>query len=293
MKSSLSASRFVLFLLLIICVVSKNSSATAQSVLCSMVSKSVKSVKLNREVKISIISPTVKVPKHPLSVLIVFDGQDFSALGMLKTTDNFLSNTANSGVLVVGVHANQDRLVEYGTSSQPDYANRGNRATQTTEFIIQELIPYLEFHYKVSQNRKDWSIAGFSLGGLMAMDIAWNHPDYFSNVGVFSGSFWWRQRDLKDDYDEMDRIMHKIIRTTEGRPKVKFWMQTGTNDEKDDRDNDGIIDSIDDTLDLIAELERKGYQWGKDIKYVEVKEGEHNASTWGKVFPDFLNWALK
>jgi enterochelin esterase-like enzyme len=248
---------------------------------------------LNREVKISIISPKEKVPKNPMSVLFVFDGQDFPALGMLKTVDKFLSSTTESVVLVVGVHANQDRLIEYGTSSQPDYANRGRKATQTTEFIIQELIPYIEFHYKVSQDRKDWFIAGFSLGGLMAMDIAWNHSDYFSKAGVFSGSFWWRQRDLKDDYDEMDRIMHKIIRTTPGHPEVKFWFETGTNDEKDDRDNDGIIDSIDDTLDLIAELERKGYQWGKDIHYVEVKEGEHNPSTWGKVFPDFLNWALK
>ncbi len=87
--------------------------------------------------------------------------------------------------------------------------------------------------------------------------------------------------------------MHNLIRHTPGQPPLKFWFQTGTRDEEADRDNDGIIDSIDDTLDLIAELEHKGYFWGRDVVYEEVRDGEHHPDTWAKIFPNFLQWAMK
>jgi enterochelin esterase-like enzyme len=74
--------------------------------------------------------------------------------------------------------------------------------------------------------------------------------------------------------------------------KPQFWLQTGTEDEKDDRNHNGIIDSIEDTLDLIAELERKGFRWGRDIRYVEVKGGHHDQATWSAIMPDFLTWAF-
>ena len=75
-------------------------------------------------------------------------------------------------------------------------------------------------------------------------------------------------------------------------PDLKFWFQAGTNDEKSDRNGNGVIDSIDDTLDLIVELTKKGYRPFHDIDYVETQEGEHNHNTWKKVMPEFLKWAF-
>ena len=51
----------------------------------------------------------------------------------------------------------------------------------------------------------------------------------------------------------------------------------------------GIIDAIDDTQDVIKALRNLGYE-DETIKYVEVKGGEHNPATWGKVLPKFLKW---
>ena len=47
--------------------------------------------------------------------------------------------------------------------------------------------------------------------------------------------------------------MHKIIRMANA-PWLKFFFECGALDETKDRNNNGIIDSIDDTLDLIDEL---------------------------------------
>ena len=40
------------------------------------------------------------------------------------------------------------------------------------------------------------------------------------------------------------------------RGRLKFWLEAGTKDEAADRNNNGIIDAIDDTLDLITALKR-------------------------------------
>jgi enterochelin esterase-like enzyme len=255
------------------------------------VQDSLSSEHLNRSLKLTFIKP--RLPKNQtLSVLLVFDGQDFPAIRAEQALAQFLTNQPDRPVLLVGIHANEDRIEEYGTASQPDYAHRGSKASHTTAFVVYELIPYIKKHYVVSLDTRQWAVAGFSLGGLMALDLGWHHPEFFAKVGVFSGSFWWRKRALDDGYHTSDRIAHQIVRETEEKPDLSFWFQTGTRDETDDRDGDGVIDSIADTLDLIAELERKGYGWGKDITYLEVTEGEHNPQTWSKTFPVFLLWCF-
>ena len=51
---------------------------------------------------------------------------------------------------------------------------------------------------------KEKSFCGFSLGGLSALDIVWNHPTEFTKVGVFSGSLWWRTVSQSDpSFDEV------------------------------------------------------------------------------------------
>jgi enterochelin esterase family protein len=134
--------------------------------------------------------------------------------------------------------------------------------------------------------------AGFSLGGLSAFDIAWNNADVFDKVGVFSGSFWWRSKDLTKGYTDADRIMHSVIKSTTEKPDLEFWLQTGTKDETTDRNKNGIIDAIDDTIDLIKALEDKGYTRPADIQYVEVVGGSHDTATWAKATPKFLSWAF-
>ncbi|WP_234649406.1 esterase family protein [Dyadobacter sp. CY356] len=245
---------------------------------------------LHRDVFISIRLPVHYHEATQYPLLLINDGQDFRALGMNEILTDLQINAIIDPVIVVGIHAGADRLQEYGTVCKPDYAHRGSKAGATTDFVLKELLPYLNEHYLVKTDNVCY--AGFSLGGLMALDMVWNHPDIFSRTGVFSGALWWRQKALDAGYKDADRIMHEQIRNSSIKTDLKFWFQTGTNDETDDRDHDGIIDSIQDTLECIAELERKGFVWGKDIAYSETPAGEHNPETWSRAMPEFLIWAF-
>ena len=248
------------------------------------------SIHLGRSICIDIFLPPKygrNEKKYP--VLLFNDGQDMEAVQMKKHLSNGLKAKVIDPIIVVAIHAG-DRMEEYGTIGRPDYQKRGAKADAYGRFITEELIPCLQQRYHCGVTPETWAIAGFSLGGLSAFDLAWNYPQYFSRVGVFSGSFWWRSKAFKENDPDADRIVHKVVREGPHRGGLRFWLQTGTHDETADRNQNGVIDAIDDTLDLIKELEQLGYQQGRDIQYVEIEGGEHNPETWGRVMPKFLAW---
>lgn len=243
---------------------------------------------LNRDVTCTLLVPQDVTPQ---SLLLLNDGQEAENLHLKTTLEYQYERYGIDPLLVVAIHAGEERIQEYGVAGKPDFKQRGSKADLYSQFIIQELLPAV-LHETGFQNFKTTAYAGFSLGGLSALDIAWHHANVFNKVGVFSGSFWWRSKDLAEGYTDSDRIAHQMINAGEEKLDLKFWLQTGTNDEAADRNKNGIIDSIDDTIDLIKALEAKGYTRPNDIQYSEMVGGEHNPATWAKAMPKFLCWAF-
>lgn len=246
---------------------------------------------LEREVICDILMPDGTDATQPLNLLLLNDGQEADSLQIKQTLQSLYNSNSIKPLIIIAIHAGQERLQEYGVAGKPDFKKRGSKAGIYTEFIKEELMPAITGSFPAS-NFETTAFAGFSLGGLSALDIAWNNPELFNKAGVFSGSFWWRSRELGKGYTDADRIAHAMIRQTKINPALKFWLQTGTSDETADRNKNGIIDSIDDTIDLIKELEAKGYKRPEDIRYVEVVGGSHNTATWAKAMPKFLAWAF-
>jgi enterochelin esterase-like enzyme len=248
---------------------------------------------LQRNVEVEIMTPPEMDKNKQYPLLILNDGQDSGSVKVKQAVERLVSEKSIPEVIVVGVMAS-DRMQEYGVGFRPDYFGRGKLAKAYADYIVTELVPYLMYKYPVSSLVADHAMAGYSLGGLSALDIVWRHPEIFGKAGVFSGSFWWRKRDAKSIFysDYRDRLMHLQVRRGKFRPGLKFWFQTGTLDEAGDRNKNGVIDSIDDTMDLITELTRKGYRPFHDIQYLEIKDGRHNQETWAQAMPHFLKWAF-
>lgn len=244
------------------------------------------SVFLQRTVDLEVFYPP-QLSSEKINLLLLNDGQEASGLQIGQTLSSLYSTGEIEPLFVVAIKADINRIQEYGIAGFPDFKGRGALAGNYTAFIIHELIPFIE---KLAERPVEGThaIAGCSLGGLSAFDIAWNHDDKFDIAGVFSGSFWWRSKDLEDGYTDDDRIMHKVIRNTAHNPKVKFWLMTGTDDEQADRNGNGIIDAVDDTIDIIKELIKKGYKRPDDIIYYEMVGGRHHVHSWAKAMPAFL-----
>ncbi|HEY4968189.1 MAG TPA: alpha/beta hydrolase-fold protein [Puia sp.] len=247
---------------------------------------------LQRNVKLHILHTPPPSDRSQYNLLILNDGQDLEKLHVKETLDSLYKSGQIAPLVIIGVEAG-DRMQEYGVTDKPDYLGRGNRATFYDAFINNELYPYAK---KQSGVRKFQSvvIAGCSMGGLSAFDIAWNHPDKISKVGVFSGSFWWRDKAAEDSTysDEKNRIMYAKLKTSRKKPGLEYWFYAGAAEEKGDRDKDSIIDVIDDTKDIISLLEKRNLVLPSGLVYKESPTGIHDYISWSAVFPEFLVWAF-
>lgn len=253
-----------------------------------------KSFVLDRDVRIDVyLPPEYEVHmRHVYPIVLFNDGQDLPRMGFREILEEQFFSKKIPPLIAVGIYCSEQRQREYGTARQPDYKGRGDKAGAYSVFITNELFPYLFRHYRISDLAEDHAIAGFSLGGLSAFDIGWSNPRLFGSIGVFSGALWWRWSGVNPEDPDADRIIHDIVRQTPQVDKDQyFWFQCGTLDEEDDRNNNGVIDSIDDTLDLIKALKDKGFP-EESIRYFEVENGRHDPETWAGAMPDFLGWGI-
>jgi predicted alpha/beta superfamily hydrolase len=247
---------------------------------------------LQRNVKLRIIHTPPPSDRSLYNLLILNDGQDLDKLHVQESLDSLYKAGKIAPLVIIGVEAG-DRMQEYGVSDKPDYLGRGKRAAFYDAFVNNELYPYAK---KESGVRKFHSvvIAGCSMGGLSAFDIAWNHPDKINKVGVFSGSFWWRDKASEDSSysDEKNRIMYAKLKASRKKPGLEYWFYAGAAEEKGDRDKDSIIDVIDDTKDIISLLEKRNLVLPEGLVYKESPAGIHDYISWSVVFPEFLVWAF-
>ncbi|MCA9874354.1 MAG: esterase family protein [Anaerolineales bacterium] len=225
-------------------------------------------------------------------VLYLHDGQDVGQLRLRETLARLTANGRLRPLIVVAIPTTADRLQEYGTAVAANAQGLGRQAAQYECFVVEEVMAWVNQQFRTKTEAKETAVLGASLGGLAAFDLAWNYPELFGTVGVFSGAFWWRAGDEETAVPPNRRIAHSLVRQSAYRPGFRAWFQAGTLDERDDRDNNGVIDAIQDTLELLDELRALGYENGRDLVYREVPGGRHDYDTWSRVLPHFLIWAF-
>lgn len=247
---------------------------------------------LQRPVKLTIISTPLPDDKSELNLLLLNDGQDMGQFRVREVLDSLYRKGLIKPLLVVGIHAG-DRMKEYGVAGYPDFMKRGDKAAYYDAFVNNELYPFVKKKATVRKFRSV-AMAGCSLGGLSAFDIAWNRADKIDKVGVFSGSFWWRDMDDKAPgySDGKNRIILNNLKASRKKPGLKYWFYAGAKEENGDRDRDGIIDVVDDTKDLIELIKSKNICLPDDITLSEDANGKHDHASWSKQLPGFLIWAF-
>ncbi len=247
---------------------------------------------LQRKVELTIISTPMPADKSSLNLLMLNDGQDMEKWRVREIADSLYKKKLIQPLIIVGIAAG-DRTQEFGVNGQPDFMKRGNKADNYAAFIEDELYFFCKKKAGV-RKFKSVAIAGCSLGGLSAFDIAWDNADKIDKVGVFSGSFWWRDKDDKAaDYDDnKNRIMLSKIRSSKKKPHLQYWFYAGAKEETGDRDKDRIIDVVDDTKDLAALIKSKNICLPQDIIYKEDANGVHDYSSWNNHLSEFLIWAF-
>jgi enterochelin esterase-like enzyme len=96
------------------------------------------------------------------------------------------------------------------------------------DFLVQELVPWVRSHYRVTADPAQAVIAGESDGGLAAARVALRHPEVFGCVLSQSGSFGFNS--LKDEerwtpYAETGWLIRQFIAAP--KQKLRFYLTVG------------------------------------------------------------------
>jgi len=133
-------------------------------------------------------------------------------------------------------------------------------------------LPTVCEQYHVAGTPAHTEIFGASMRGLCAFDAAW--PDRrFLGLRVSSPDRSGGGRTTRERKRSSPAALHTAPR------------------READRDDNGVIDAIQDTTELMDALAAKGFRSGPDMAYHQVEGGEHHESTWARALPEFLRWA--
>ena len=231
-----------------------------------------------------------------LPVLYMFDGQNIfhGKKGWINDqyshgwqVDETLDSLINIGIIppmmVVGVfNIGEKRFSEYMPAKpkkeiekripnqekwvQDGYRENGISSDQFLKFLVKELKPYIDKHYKTKKGRSHTYLAGASMGGLISAYAICEYPNVFGNAACIS-SHW----------PALDGVFIEYLKNNLPSPKThKIYFDFGT------IGLDSLYEPFQVRVDSL--LMRRGYTKGENWLTKKFEGEDHNEYFWRKRF---------
>jgi enterochelin esterase family protein len=131
--------------------------------------------------------------KYPVFYLLHGSGDTDDAWTSVGRANFIFDNLIASGKavpMIVVMPAGHTRRHDYERPA-PDGKPRRD---EFQEDFVNDIVPYVEKHYRVRTDRAHTAIAGLSMGGEQTLNISMSHLDRFAYVGVMSAGVFARSR---------------------------------------------------------------------------------------------------
>lgn len=184
--------------------------------------------------------------------------------------------------IIVGLDNTPNRLEEY-THVPDDFGGGlvGGDADRYADFLVDEVVPFIEARYDVSTEPSERAVAGSSLGGLVSAHIVHHHRDVFGFAAVMSGTLGWGQ--IGADNPTMADVY-----AADPRTDVRFYVDSGG-----DGPCPGGSDNYCVTIEFADTLRLFGWVDGADLEVQWEPGALHNEAAWaarlGGVFEAWLS----
>ncbi|MCD4690137.1 hypothetical protein K8S17_01605 [bacterium] len=219
------------------------------------------------------------------AVLYMHDGQNLvdagtSFIGVEWGVDEAMNRLIGEGqvepLIIVGIYNTSNRAYEYTPAADQSHGDGGG-AELYADFIINDVKPFIDETYRTLPDREHTGVMGSSLGGVVSLYLAWQHPDIFSRVGAMSTSYSWANGDII-----------RRVKSNPPPPGLRLWLDMGTAEDGRDANRDDVPDIIELHRDVRDTLVGYGMKLGRDLKYVEDEGAVHNERAWAARFPRAL-----
>lgn len=171
---------------------------------------------------------------YPVLYLLHGGGGDEEAWPTLGAANNIMDNLINAGkaqpMLVVMTNGNPGQAAAFTVSPPIETPNAGVGDMASMQFeksLVQDVIPYIEAHYRVKTGKENRALTGLSMGGLQTMNTSFENPELFDYLGVMSMGF----ADLSRFGIHIDhsKRQEQILSLKAAAPKL-YWIACGKDD---------------------------------------------------------------
>jgi len=178
-------------------------------------------------------------------------------------------------IIFVGIdNAGHERVKEYIPYRSLYPALLRPRGTKYPAFLVEEVMPFVEQHYRVAKGVENRALGGSSLGALISLYAAMAAPGIFGRLLIESPSLWVANRHVLREA--------RKFRNWPARMFIGIDTREAGRDDKDQQ-----------TVESVRELERILRRAGleRDRLRVEIKDGAtHSEGAWAARFPEALTF---
>lgn len=204
--------------------------------------------------------------------------------------DEILASGAWGDVVVLAVDNADDRLSAY--SPVPDdydgSGSYGGEGPAYVQLLSEHVLPFFRDRYGVTAEGSSLMVAGSSMGGLISLYMALDHPELQGCVAALSPSLWWGAVDPASDAS--GALVNRWPQV--GHTDTAIYLDSGGGPGSGcvDTDNDGVQDDGDgddnycETVQLRDVLVSQGYQYEVDLWHWWEPGVPHNEASWNARF---------
>ncbi|MDX8339410.1 alpha/beta hydrolase-fold protein [Draconibacterium sp. IB214405] len=171
---------------------------------------------------------------YPVLYLLHGGGGDedaWTSLGLANyILDNLIAEGKAKPMIVVMTNGNPNQKAAI-TEIQPEPTENG-LIIATDQFpvsLVNDVIPYVESHFKVIANSSNRAIAGLSMGCLHTQLASMNNPTLFKYMGLFSLGLHPDDNNLKEIMKPLIAAYDKNLKTLQKNYEL-FYVACGTED---------------------------------------------------------------
>jgi enterochelin esterase family protein len=171
--------------------------------------------------------------KYPVLYLLHGGGGDEDAWTTLGRTCQILDNLIASGrakpMIVVMTNGNPGDAASPGEApprkgEEGDIFRMGSGLFEKS--LVQDVIPFVETHYRTLSGREHRAVSGLSMGGMQTMTLSFDHTETFDYFGVMSMGLPDQNLGDRKWFEDVDTRIQNL-----GSHKYKlYWIACGTDD---------------------------------------------------------------
>lgn len=164
-------------------------------------------------------------PKTPAALMVWQDGETFINRDGARRLLNAADNLIHQKRIPVMIHV----LISPGMIGQRRMRSilYDTVSNKYVRFLRDELLPEVYAKYNIRKDSYSRGIGGASSGGICSFNAAWHHPEEFSRVISWIGSFTSIQWDKQTGVGGHD---YPFMVRKQPKRNIRVWLQEGTED---------------------------------------------------------------